>query len=175
MGTWLRDCVDEYHRQNPGQMAAQMLFEVAAYASAPPTDAAGQSYYSYPTRHVNQYFGEDPARTYALNRPSRLRPEVVITTRPPRKNGHVGLGENAGGAIGEKAPQVTRQEEPQPGQTELSAAKNGNNAENLEPIHPYATTPDATNSTAPGPATRPLTKEPNTSRHEAAYATIAKI
>jgi hypothetical protein len=99
----------------------------------------------------------------------------VITTRPPRKNGRVGLGENAGGAIGKKAPQVTRQEKPQPDQTELSAAKNGNNAENSEPIHPYATAPDATNSTAPGPATRPLTKEPNTNRHEAAYATIAKI
>jgi hypothetical protein len=103
-GTWLRDRIDEYHRQNPGQMAAQMLFEVAAYASVPPIDAAGQSYYSYPTRHVNQYFGENPARTYALNWSSRLRPEVVITTWPPRSSGCVGLSENAGGAPSEEAP-----------------------------------------------------------------------
>lgn len=70
---------------------------------------------------------------------------------------------------------MTRQEEPQPGQTELSATKNGNNAENLEPIHPYATVPDTTNSATLGPATRPLAKEPNTGRHETAYLTVAKI
>jgi hypothetical protein len=49
IGTWLRNRVDEYHQQNPGQMAVQMLFKVAAYTTAPPTDAAGQLYYSYPT------------------------------------------------------------------------------------------------------------------------------
>jgi len=31
-GNWLCDRVDEYHRQNPGQMAVQMLFEVATFA-----------------------------------------------------------------------------------------------------------------------------------------------
>src|SRR6267154_3232226 len=72
MGNWLRDRVDEYHQQNPGQMAAQMLFEVATFASATPVDAAVQSSHSYPARYMDQTPKEnDAAQAYALNRQTR--------------------------------------------------------------------------------------------------------
>ena len=66
-GAWLHDLIDEYHRQNPGQMATQMLFKVVVTATVPPNNAAGQSNYGYPTQHVDQYFGEDTVQSYALN------------------------------------------------------------------------------------------------------------
>ena len=182
-GAWLRDRVDEYHRQNPGQMAAQMLFEVASIATAPPNDAAGQSNYSYPTRHVDQYYNEDSARTYALNRPTRPRPEVVITTRPPRQSGRVGRGENAGGANSEVTPQVQSEEAPPPRIQEVddeapetSAAKKDKHvAFAPEPTHPYAAAPDATHGAISG-ISRPTMKEPApVGKPEPVYTTSAKI
>ena len=97
-GTWLRDRVEEYHRQNPGQMAAAtMLYEVAGLATAPPARAASQSYIRYTPGHVDQYYSEEAARAYANLRRPPPRPEVVITTRPPKQVGRAGLGEHAGG------------------------------------------------------------------------------
>ena len=48
LGSWLRDHVDEWHRTNPGQLAAQMLFKVMAEATALSNDAVGQAFISYP-------------------------------------------------------------------------------------------------------------------------------
>ena len=68
MGTWLCDCIDEYHRQNPGQLAAQMLFEVATAqtVSALPNDIVGHAYISYLALNVSTGPGVWPVRTYAL-------------------------------------------------------------------------------------------------------------
>ena len=83
-GTWLRDRVDEYHRQNPGQLATQMLFEVATAqaVSALPNDVAGHAYISNPAPNVSTGPSVWPARTYTLKRQLPPRPEVVITTQP---------------------------------------------------------------------------------------------
>lgn len=173
-GTWLRDRVDEYHRQNPGQMAAQMLLEVAATATAPPNDAAGQSKQSYPARHASQYINENVARAYALRRPLPPRPEVVITTRPPRHSGRAGQGENAGGANSEETPQVQREVEHPTGAPESSTAKKGKHVEFApEPTHPYATVPDATHGAVIEPF-RTAAKPPAAGRHDPAYTTTAK-
>jgi hypothetical protein len=55
-GQWLRDRVEEWHRQNPRQMAVQMYVKVTAAlaATALSHDTAGQSYYSYPTSAIDQ-------------------------------------------------------------------------------------------------------------------------
>jgi hypothetical protein len=176
-GNWLRDRVDEYHRQNPGQMAAQMLFEVATTVATPRIEAASQSYVRYPATEANQFsISENVARAYALHRPSRLRPEVVITTRPPRHSGRVGLGENAGGADSEAAPQVRSEEAPPPmtQETETSTAKKGKQVEFAqEPTHPYAAIPDAIHKPVAGPA-KPAIKEPAVGRHDPAYTTTTK-
>ena len=58
-GAWLCDHIDEYHWQNPRQMAVQMLFEVASIVTAPLNNTAGQSNYSYPMQHVDQYYSKD--------------------------------------------------------------------------------------------------------------------
>ena len=84
-GTWLRDRIDEWHRQNPGQMgAAQMFFEVMAKATAPLETAATQSFPNHPVWHVGREPGVVSAEAYTLNRQQRPRPEVVIDSQPPR-------------------------------------------------------------------------------------------
>jgi hypothetical protein len=169
-GAWLRDRVDEWHRRNPGQMAAQMLFEVTALATAPSHDAACRSYFSCPTKCANGCDEEISAKAYALDRRPRPRPEVVINSQPPRRTGRAGQGEDAGGAVSEAAPQTQRDKPPHMGQ-DTSAAKNGTNQ---EPTHPYATVPDATNGMVPGVA-RPAAREPAAGRADAAYSNAAKI
>ncbi len=68
MGAWLRDCVDEWHRLNPGQMAAQMLFEVSAIAPVLLKDAVDQSKCSCPTKPVDQHSEKMPVGVFTLNR-----------------------------------------------------------------------------------------------------------
>ena len=67
-GAWLRNQVDKWHQQNPGQMAAQMYIEVttAPTATVPRNDTADQSYYSHPTTSKNQAPKALPAGVYAL-------------------------------------------------------------------------------------------------------------
>jgi hypothetical protein len=172
-GAWLRDRIDEYHRQNPGQTAAQMLFEVATVATAPMEIAAGQTWNGYPVRHVDQYYSEDPARAYALNRPHRPRPEVVITTRPPRRGGRAGQIENAGDAEDEAAPHPTKENALPPLEKTTAADINGQNQGAVkEATHPYASVPDATYAPAPVRHAAPQAPAP---RHNPAYNTAAKI
>ena len=145
-GTWLRNRVDEWHWRNPGQMAAQMLFEVTATATAPSHDTACQSYFSCPTKYADRCGGEISATAYALDRRPRPHPEVVINSQPLRKTSHAGQGEDTRSAVSGAAPQMQRDKPPHMGQ-DASAAKNG---ANQELTHLYATVPDATNGLVPG-------------------------
>jgi hypothetical protein len=78
-GAWMRDRIEEWHRQNPGQTAAQMYVEVMAAptATAPSHATAGRSYYSYPVPNAEQRPGDLPAGVYALKQPLPPHPEVV--------------------------------------------------------------------------------------------------
>ena len=176
-GAWMRDRVEEWHRQNPGQMAAQMYVEVTAApaATAPPKTTAGQSYYSYPAPNVDQSSGGLPAGVYALKRPLPPRPEVVITTLPPHRRGHAGAGNNAGGGSSSAAPQRQQTEVPPPESQEASGANKGKTLEhNLEPEHPYAAARDATHGVVPGPG-RPVIREQAPGRHEPGFHNTARI
>src|SRR6266849_2676915 len=153
VGTWLRDRVEEYHRQNPGQMAVAMLFEIATSQMTLPNEAVGHTYLGYPTRHADQYYSEEAARTYALNQQARLRPEVMITSRPPCHSGRVGHGENARGASSSVAPQVQRAEEPPQG---IQEPTNKQREYHEEPTHSYASTPDAIHGIISGPTWPPI-------------------
>jgi Aspartyl protease len=139
--------------QNPGQMAAQMYVEVTAApaATALSHDTAGQSYYSYPTSGVDQRPGGWPAGIYTLRRPLPPRPEVVITSRPPHKRGRAEQNENAGGASSSATPQRQNIDRPPPVDQDSPGAKKGKEPEHLqEPVHPYASVPDATHGIIPG-------------------------
>jgi hypothetical protein len=174
-GSCLRERVDEWHRINPGQMAAQMLFEVAAVrtAPAPLNDAAGQSYCGCPATPAEQC--TEAARVYALNRRPRPRPEVVIDSQPPHRSGRAGQGEETRGADSEAAPQAhARDRPPHMAQDTTATQKIPTREARQEPTHPYAAVPDATNGSAPGPV-RPAAREPAANRHEPAYGNAAKV
>jgi len=47
-------------------MAVQMLFEVAAMASVPPKDAAGQFTYGYPARYADKHYGGEAGQTLTM-------------------------------------------------------------------------------------------------------------
>ena len=161
-GTWLHDRIDEWHRQNPGQLAAQILFEVAtAWAvTALPNDAAGQAFISYPTSSVSASPGVWPARTYALKQQLPPHPEVVITTQPPHRRGRVGQGENTGGASSGEDPEGQNTEAPLHARETPSAIKKGKRVEFApEHTHPYAAAPDATYAPVSEQA-RPTAQEP---------------
>ena len=99
-GTWLRERIDEYHRQNPGQTASQMLLEVSSI------EAAIRSF-QYPAKPANQFYTEEMAQAYAFNWPScppPPPPEVVITTLPPHRRGHPGPNKRTEGITSNVAP-----------------------------------------------------------------------
>jgi hypothetical protein len=187
-GAWLRDRVDEWHRQNPGQMAAQMYCEVTAAppVSAPSYATAGQAYASCPAPSVAVRSGKTPAGVYALKRPLRPPPEVVITTLPPHRRGRVGPGNNPGGASSNATPAGTSRL-PASGEEDTSPPSQDKPpapAPALAPVpvpqaqegltHPYASVPDAINGFRTGPA-RPVAKEPGPGRHEPGYRNTANI
>ena len=187
-GAWLRDRVDEWHRQNPGQMAAQMYFEVTAAppVSAPSYATAGHSLVGCPEPSVASRPGpgQMPAGVYALKRPFPPRPEVVITTLPPHKRGRAGPGNNPRVAAGKDLPAGPSTSRapgedniPPPSQDQASApAPAPTPAPELthEPTHPYASVPDATHGIRAGPA-RPVAREPGPGRHEPGYRNTANI
>ena len=152
-GTWLRDHIDEWHRQNPGQMGAmQMFFEVTAKATAPLETLADQSYSNHLARNVGHEPGMVSVAAYALNRQAHPRPKVVVDSQPLRNHGHAGQGKHAGGASSKAAPQVRQNEAPpQENQGSFTANQNQDQGKPLEPTHPYTAAPDATNSSVPGP------------------------
>jgi hypothetical protein len=67
-GAWMCDHIEEWHWQNPGQMAMQMYIEVMVVppATAPLHVTAGQSYTSHPTTSVNLSPGSLPVGVYTL-------------------------------------------------------------------------------------------------------------
>ena len=73
-GNWLCDCMDEWHQTNLGQMASQMILEVAMAptVSAPASKSAGQSYMSYPTQATGQGPEVLQLGLYALRRHAGL-------------------------------------------------------------------------------------------------------
>ena len=174
-GALMRDRVEEWHRLNPGQLAA-MLFEVTAtQATAPPKDAASQAYLGYPTPSTGQCACVWPARSYALRRQLPPRPEVVITTLPPHRRGRIGSGETSSGASSDEAPQGQNTESPPSISEATSASKKGKRVEFApEPTHPYSAAPDATYSSASEP-TRPAAKDTAPGRPEANYQNTAKV
>jgi hypothetical protein len=176
-GAWLRDRVDEYHRQNPGQMAASMFFEVATAPpqSTPYMDSYSDRYYSKIPDHLH---AEEATRIFALNRPTRSRPEIVITTKPPKHRRRVDSGENNGRASSSKTTaHITEEEDPEEEPEVTSPAKKGKRVEFApEPVHPFANAPDAIHGASTGQV-RPAAKEPIPliGRADPAYTTAAKI
>ncbi len=168
-GTWLHDHIDEYHWQNLGQMAAQMLFEVVALVAAPAEVAAGQLWNRYPTWHMDQYYSEDAVRAYALNQLHRPRPEVVITTRPLCRGSHVSQVEDASSTDREVAPHVMEKDTPL--QLEKATSPD-NNRPSQEHTHLYASVPDATYAPAPIRAAVP---QAPAAQHNPAYNMATKI
>ena len=180
-GTWLRDRVEEWHRQNPGQMAAQMYFEVTAAppVSAPSHVTAGQSLASYSAPSIDRCPGKVPAGVYTLKRPLPPRPEVVITNLPPHKRGRAGTGNNPRIADDHAIPSEARlphaEEDLAPTQDKGKGKAPVPVPEvTEEPTHPYASAPDATHGYRAGPA-RPVIREPGPGRHEPGYRNTANI
>jgi hypothetical protein len=176
-GTWLRERIDEYHRQNPGQTAAQMLFEVA---TAPQIDAAIRSF-RYPAKPANQYYtySEETAQAYAFNRPSRPPPpppEVVITTLPPHRRGRPGPNKKAGGSTSNAVPTRATIEEVPDEAEEAPAVNKGKQVTFApEPIHPYADAPEAIPRPIPGLVRIEPRPPPAAAKPEPAYTTAAKV
>ena len=174
-GAWLRDRVEEWHRQNPGQMAAQMYIEVMV--APPATVLPGQICSGYPVSYGSQLSGTYPAGVYALRRPLPPHPEVVITTQPPHKHGHVGPSNDSGSTSSSAAPlqQPTKAPPTSSPKQDASGAKTGKASENPQELtHPYASVPDTTHGVLPG-QTRPMAKEPATARQEPGYQNTANI
>ena len=78
-GNWLCNRVDEWNRKNLGQMALQMLLEVAVAKtiSAPSSEVAGQSYMSYPVQAMGQGLEELQPGLYALRQHAGLQPDTA--------------------------------------------------------------------------------------------------
>ena len=175
-GTWLHDCIDEWHRQNPGQMATQMYFKVtvALPMSAPCHATMSQILQDCPGPSAVRCPGHMPAGVYALKWPFPPHPEVVITTLPLHKCGHAGPGNNPRGAAtmlpasGEGNTSPPKQDKaPAPAPVPVSEIA-------WETTHPYASIPDATHSVCVGPAW-PVAREPGPGRHKPGYRNTAHI
>ena len=135
---------------------------VEVMAAPPATVPPGQICSGYPVPYGSQLPGTYLAGVYALRRPLPPRPEVVITTQPPHKHGHVGPSNDSGSASSGAAPlrQPTKAPPTSSPEQDASGAKTGKAPENpQEPTHPYASVPDATHGVVPG-QTRPAAKEP---------------
>ena len=174
-GAWLRNHVEEWHRQNPGQTAAQMYIKVMA--APPATVPPGQICSGYPVPYGSQLPGTYPAGVYALRRPLPPLPEVVITTQPPHKCSHVGPSNDSRSASSSAALlwQPTKAPPTSSPEQDASGAKTGKAPENpQEPTHPYASIPDATHRVLPG-QTRPAAKEPAPARQELGYWNTVNI
>ena len=174
-GAWLRDHVEEWHRQNPGQTAAQMYVKVMA--APPATVLPGQICSGYPVPYGSQLPGTYSVGVYALRRPLPPRPEVVITTQPPHKRGRIGPGNDSGSASSSAAPlrQPTKATPTFSPEQDTSGAKTGKAPKNpQEPTHPYASILDATHGVLPG-QTRPMVKEPVPAQQEPGYRNTANI
>jgi hypothetical protein len=171
-GNWLRDRVDEWHRQNPGQAASQMILEVAAVqtVTALPRDSACQSNMSYPAQSAGQCPEVRQPEVYALRRVPAPRPEAAARPRPARDNtatAPTGSRVNSGEAA---PPSFRRELPPHPQQDGASSVKTGQVTSEQEPsgqAHPYTTVQSTPHQARP--AASPIR------RGDQAYTTTAKI
>ena len=174
-GAWLCDRVEEWHHQNPGQMAAQIYVKVMV---APPvTVPPGQICFGYPVPYGSQLPGTYPAGVYALRRPSPPCPKVAITTQPPHKHGRIGPSNDSGRASSSAAllRQPTKAPPTSSPEQDASRAKTGKAPENPQKLtHPYASIPDTTHGVLLG-QTRPAVKEPAPARQELGYQNTVNI
>jgi hypothetical protein len=175
-GAWLRDRAEEWHRLNPGQ-AASMLFEIAAtrVATARSTVASGQVFLGQTAQEASTSYQQAPARNFVLGRHAHSHPEEV-DSQPPRRSGRVVQSDNTGGANNQVTPQ---QQQPQerdrpPPIAQQDYATNEQSRRSQDPLHPYATVPDATNGPTLGAIRQPA-REPVDRRQEPAYATAARV
>ena len=133
---WLHDRVDEWHQRNLGQMASQMLLEVAAAktVSAPSSDVAGQSYLSYPMQATGQGLEVLQLGLYALRQHAGPRPDTAAGPRPtcenmgPAQGGSSSSGNNGPTTSPFKGERPLRQEDNSMKITEIQEA----------PAHPFA-------------------------------------
>ena len=170
-GTWMRDRVDEWHRQNPRQMASQMILEVAAVqtATAPAGESVSQSYIGYPAQHVVQAPEVSQPGLYALRRVPAPRPDAA-RPRPARENTAPAAGSGGGGDAATSL--FKRDLPPHLACEDPSPAKQGQNTEAQEiphQSHPYAAR-DTVSHNAPAAPAAPFTCKP-----DQAYTTTTKI
>ena len=173
-GMWLHNHVDEWHRQNLGQMAAQMYFEVtvAPPVTAPCHATASQILENCPGPSVARRPGHMPAGIYALKWPFPPCPKVVITTLPLHKHGHAGPDNNPRGAV--TTSPVSEEGNASPPKQDKGPAPAPVLEIAQEPTHLYTFIPDATHSIHTGP-TRPTVKEPGPGRHKPGYHNTVHI
>jgi hypothetical protein len=146
-GACIREQIEEWHRRNPGQMAAQLFFEVTATATAPSGEAADRSS-SHPTWFSEQ---PQPAGVYALNRRPRPLPEVVIDSQPPNKKRRVGQGDETRSEDARAVPTDKSKDKPPPtAQSRPHTLEDDGQVEPRGPVHPFGAVPDATNRRVPG-------------------------
>src|ERR1019366_9258324 len=132
-GTWLRDRIDEWHRQNPGRMAGQLFFVAATTraATVPPSNAAV------------------PERAYARNQPPHFQPEV-FSTQQPHRNDHAGQDERVDSTSNRaEVPRTQQKDMPPHMAQDASAERSPGQGVPQEPARPYAA--EATHGANPMP------------------------
>jgi hypothetical protein len=171
-GVWLCDRVDEWHQQNPGQMASQMILEVAAAQSvpAPASVSACQSSTGYPPQQVGQYPEVSQTEAYALRQVPAPRPDAAGRPRPAHEN----TASTAPGSHGHSRaaaptslPRDLPPHLPQEGASPIKTSQEASAQETSRQAHPFTTIQGTTNA--------PRTTAPAQPWHEQAYTTTAKI
>jgi hypothetical protein len=171
-GNWLCDHVDEWHQQNPGQAALQMILEVAAVQTitVPPRDSACQSNMSYPVQSTGQGPEVRQLEVYALRQVPALHPDTAARPHPAPDNTAT-MPTSSRVNSSEAAPTSFRRElPPHPQQDGASSVKTGQVTSEQElsgQAHPYATVQSAPHQARPA--------APLMHRSDQAYTTTAKI
>ncbi len=117
---WLCDRIDEYHRRNPGQMIAQMLFQVVPppTVSFPNTEYQPQALRRSPTQQVDQRTMVGPTRADPPSQQSHLRPEIVSITQSSHQNSYTSRSKNVGQVDSEAARQAQHNDMFRPQETQ---------------------------------------------------------
>jgi hypothetical protein len=172
LGNWLRNCIDEWHQQNPRQVASQMILEVAAVqtVTVPTRDSACQSNMSYPVQSAGQCPEVCQPEVYTLRQVPALQPNTAARPHPTHEN-MVTTPTSSRVISSEVAPTSFKRElllHPQ--QDDTSSVKTGQVMSEQEPsrqAHPYATVQGTPHQARP--AALPMHCS------EQAYTTIVKI
>ena len=171
-GSCIRDKLDEWHRRNPGQLAAQLFFEITPTMVTSPEVVADQAS-CHPTDCVEQPHATEPAGIFTLNRPKRTRLEVAIDSQPPRKRGRVDQGEKTTSSDSE-ATHRAKDKDSAPHAVQETEESTATDKVAKETIHPYAAIPDAINPHITGHI-RPVARDPVIVPQDPAFSTVARI